>query len=449
MQKHVLSKSTFIRGCQCPKSLWMYKYQRENLDKQDDSTAAFFSQGTNAGELARNIFPGGVDASPIDAFHFQDSVVDTRNYINVGETIIYEAAFQYDGVLAAIDILVKRGSKWYAYEVKASTSVKSTFIQDAALQYHVITNSGIKLEDIFIVHLNNEYVRQGDLDLTKLFVQSSVIEEVKAKQVEIADKIKELKAVIGSKVRPDTPVGEHCLKPYICDFYDYCHHGIEEDVDYGIEIFHADGIREFLSQLQYPLYFMDFETVMIGVPEHDGHWPYRQVPFQYSVHIENKHGEQVLHHQYITKPNSNPCKEFIEELLRVIGKRGSIVVYNKTFENTRLNELKDEFPEYKADIEQIQNRMVDLMVPFRKKYYYHPDMQGSYSIKYVLPALLPEYSYEHLEIGNGSDASAAYYNLKSVSDEAEIEKVMKNLFEYCKLDTLAMVEILRKLKGMI
>lgn len=447
--RHVLSKSTFVRGCQCHKSLWMYKYQRENLDKQDEATAAFFSQGINAGELARNIFPGGVDATPKDVFHFQDSVMDTQNYIAAGEKIIYEAAFQYDGVLAAIDILINKRGKWYAYEVKASTSVKDAFIQDAALQYHVITNSGIQLQDIYIVHLNNDYVRNGDLELDKLFTKASVLVEVKQLQPFIKTKIAEFKGVLQLKKRPEIPVGKQCTSPYTCDFYNYCWKEVEGDGDYGEPITNANGIQEFLSQLQYPLYFMDFETIMTSIPEHDGHWPYRQVPFQYSVHIQHLKQDDVMHHEYISTPNSNPCKTFIENLIKVLGKKGSIIVYNKTFENTRLNELKEEFPEYQNEIELIQQRLVDLMVPFRKKHYYLPEMKGSYSIKYVLPALVPEYSYENLAIGNGGDASAAYYNLKFETNQETIDLVMANLFEYCKLDTLAMVKILKKLKEIV
>ena len=160
--KHQLSKSTFMYGCQCPKRLWLHKFMPQVRDEMSAGQAAIFQQGTDVGMLARVLFPGGVDASPATNFDYQQSVADTARYIAEGQKVIYEAAFQFEGILCAIDIMVKKRGKWHAYEVKSSTKVKEPFIQDAALQYHVITQSGIEVADIAIVHLNNEYVRKGD-----------------------------------------------------------------------------------------------------------------------------------------------------------------------------------------------------------------------------------------------------------------------------------------------
>ena len=192
-EKHILSKSTFMYGNQCLKRLWLHKFNPKVRDEQDEAQAALFQSGTDVGLLAQKRYYGGIDASPIDAFHYQQSVVDTANLIVRGAKVIYEAAFQFDGVLAAMDIMVKRKDKWYAYEVKSSTGVKEPYLQDAALQYHVITNSGIELEDIFILHLNNKYVRNGDLDLQQLFTPTSILEEIKIRQAGIASKINQLK----------------------------------------------------------------------------------------------------------------------------------------------------------------------------------------------------------------------------------------------------------------
>ncbi|MCB9047407.1 MAG: DUF2779 domain-containing protein [Chitinophagales bacterium] len=449
MTRHILSKSTFLKGCQCHKYLWLYKHKYEARDEESEGLSSTFSQGISVGELARNLFPGGVDASPIDHFNFQQSVLDTAKYIEQGQKVIYEAAFQYDGVLIAIDILVNEGGKWYAYEVKASTKVKDIFIQDVALQYHVITNCGIDLADISVIHLNNKYVRFGDLDIKQLFTIESVLNNVLSMQDAIAGQIEVLKGVVASNEEPEIEMGNHCNNPYDCDFIGYC-----KDLDPFSECFPIDqvvninvsGINEFLSELVYPLQYMDFETYMVAVPEHDGHWPYRQVPFQFSLHIESKGQKTLKHHQFIGKPGASPTREFIETLLNAVSGHGSIVVYNKAFENTRLNELKLEFPEFEEQITGIQDRFVDLMVPFRKKYYENSALNGKYSIKRVLPVIFPELSYEDLNITNGSDASTIYYNLRNETDEILIEKTTKDLFEYCKLDTLAMVQILNELK---
>lgn len=215
---HLLSKSTFMRGCQCHKSLWLHKHQPDLRDEMDAQQASIFATGTNIGELARDLFPGGVDASPATPYEFQQSVADTAAYIAAGHEVIYEAAFQYEGVLCAIDILVKSRGAWYAYEVKSSTSVKQPFIQDAALQYHVITKSGIALRDIYLVHVNNKYKRKGDLDINGLFTRNSLKKEVLPLQPFITQKISELKKICALTTAPDVALGKHCNKPYRSTF---------------------------------------------------------------------------------------------------------------------------------------------------------------------------------------------------------------------------------------
>jgi hypothetical protein len=432
-------------GCQCTKRLWLHKFQPELRDEETEEQAAIFQAGTNVGMLARELFPYGLDASPPTPYLYQQSVADTAKYIRKGVNVIYEAAFQFEGILAAIDILVKKGDKWYAFEVKGTGSVKPPHIQDAALQYYVITQSGLPLEDISIVHLNTDYVRNGELDIHRLFTSTSVLKEVKKQQPFIIRKAAELKALLKLKQAPEIEVGEHCFKPYDCDFYGHCSNGLpEEEIKEEKITINRKAIREFLEQLKYPLHFMDFETWMTAVPEQDGHWPFRQVPFQFSVHIQPKKGDELAHKYYLAEgPHSNHL-EFAERLLECIGKKGTVLVYNKTFENSILNHLKEEFAHLAGKIEMIQERIVDLMAPFRK-HYRLPEMKWSYSIKYVLPALVPELSYDSLAIGNGGDASAAFYNLKHVEDETEKQNTRNALLEYCGLDTLAMVKILEKL----
>jgi predicted RecB family nuclease len=361
--------------------------------------------------------------------------------------VIYEAAFQFEGVLSSIDILVKNNNKWYAFEVKSSGSVKDQFILDAALQYYVITNSGIPLEDIFIVHLNTKYIRSGAIDVQKLFTPISILKEVKSQQRAIQAKVNELKQVVKSKEMPVKETGDHCFNPYDCEFYGFCTKDlplVEEEPE--PEFINKKAIKEFLRELKYPLQFLDFETWMTAIPEQDGHWPFRQIPFQYSLHLQKTKGDPMDHRYYLADSPATHHLEFLENLLGAVEKKGSVVVYNKTFENMILNNLKAEFTHLSSDIEKIQSRMVDLMVPFRKNYRL-PSMQGSYSIKYVLPALVPELSYESLTIGNGADASSAFYNLKHTQDDTIKTTTRKALLEYCGLDTLAMVKILEKLQA--
>jgi len=444
--KHTLSKSTFMYGCQCPKRLWLHKFLPSVRDEQTEAQTAIFQSGTDVGMLARELFPFGVDASPETLYLYQQSVADTAKYIRKGVNVIYEAAFQFDGILAAIDMLVEKKGKWYAFEVKGTSKVKPPHVLDAALQYYVITQSGLPLEDISIVHLNTDYVRQGELNIHQLFTCTSILKEVMEQQSFISTKAAELKALLKTKQAPEIEVGEQCFKPYDCDFYGHCSKDLpEEEIDEEEEYINRKAIREFLGELKYPLHFLDFETWMTAVPEQDGHWPFRQVPFQFSLHIQQKKESELEHQYYLAEGSHTNHQEFAEKLLAAVEKKGSILVYNKTFENTILNHLKEEFEHFSKRIENIQDRMIDLMAPFRKNYRL-PAMQGSYSIKYVLPALVPELSYDSLDIGNGGDACAAFYNLKDVEDEPEKETTRNALLEYCGLDTLAMVKILEKLK---
>jgi hypothetical protein len=214
----------------------------------------------------------------------------------------------------------------------------------------------------------------------------------------------------------------------------------------GKAIIDKKAIKNFLSDLSYPLYFMDFETFQPAVPLYDNSKPYQQIPFQYSIFLKKNKNSEAEHYEFLAEPGIDPRLKFIENLLKVTKNKGDVLVYNKTFEITRLNEIARDFPEYGEEIEKLISRIKDLMIPFQKKYYYSPEMKGSYSIKAVLPALVPELSYDNLEINEGGLASVAYESLQTETDLMFIAEIKQQLLEYCKLDTLGMVRILEKLE---
>jgi len=433
-------------GCQCPKRLWLNKNLPLERD-EDQSQSTLFQKGLDVGLLAQGLFLGGV---AVNSTSLQERINYTKDLIENGQTIIYEAAFVFNSAYCAVDILFKEEDRWHAYEVKSTNSVKDLFIQDAALQYHILKGAGLNLSDIYVIHLNKDYIRVGDLDIEALFSKVSVLSRVIELQTFIESKILELNNVLIEKEQPSISTGPHCDKPYHCDFFNYCSKDLpSEEIDYGESIINSEAISEFVDGLQYPLYFMDFETWISPVPEYDGHWPYRQVNFQYSLHVQEKPDSELIHYEYLAEGPHSSQREFIEALINQLGRDGSIVVYNQAFENTRLKELKNEFPDLESIITSIQERIIDLMVPFRRKNYYLPEMKGSYSIKYVLPALVPEMSYENLEIRNGEKASSAFYNLKDIDKENERETIRKALLEYCEQDTLAMVKILEKMRELL
>lgn len=491
MEKAVLSKSTFLKGLQCEKQLYLYKHFYNLKDPVSASTKAIFNQGTQIGLLAQQLFPDGADASPESYFNMQESVIKTRQFIVAGETVIYEATFQYNSVIAALDILVKDEEGWKGYEVKSSTSVKEVNIEDAGIQLYTIVNSGIDLVDLSIIHINKQYERSGPLDIDQLLTTVSVFEDAKNKLNGIPMQVERLKGVIELEATPNIDIGTQCTDPYDCDFIGHCWKHIPEYSVFDIarlnkkkkfEIYYSgiieldqvdlntinlnekqrqqvlaaqnsttiidyEKLSNFLNSLKYPLYFLDFETINPAVPIYNQTRPYQQLVFQYSLHIQPKHGK-LNHQEFLAEANSNldPRIEFVQQLISDCGDSGDIIVYNIGFERSQLQKLIPVFPQYEQQIENIINRLVDLMEPFQKKWYYTPEMQGSYSIKKVLPALAPELTYDELEINNGDQASALFYQMLTGNFEGDKDVVLKALKNYCALDTFAMVKILEKLR---
>lgn len=485
--KHLLSKSTFLYGCQCPKRLFLHKYRKDLRNPVDERHQAILDSGTSIGELAQSLFPGGVDASPPDAYSYDVSVAKTQEFIKRGETIIYEAAFQFEGVLCALDILVKKGNSWYAFEVKSTTSVKPQHEADAALQYYVVSNCGYYLSDISIVFLNNQYIRKGELETKKLFTTQSVLDAALEQQETVHQKIQELKGMLARREEPQMDIGPHCFAPYACDFSGHCFshiprtdsvfelpartawklydegytHLLDIPQEYalpkntalqlehyrsGEPLIDKESINKFLAPLTYPLYYFDFETIMLGIPEFDDSKPYQQIPFQYSLHVQASENAELEHHFFLGDGRTDPRSEILQRMLQDLGTTGSIVCYNMTFEKQRIKELAFRFPEFKKQLLAINERVVDLMTPFAKRWYYHPNFKGSYSIKNVLPVLIPELRYDALGIQEGGMASLVYEQLK-FQDEETAALQRQHLLEYCEMDTLAMVRVLEFLRG--
>ena len=491
MGSHLLSKSSFIRGVQCEKHLYLYKNHYKEMDQLSDMQKAIFKRGTDVGKLAQQLFQNGIDASPKTQFEYDKAVKLTKELLDKKQKVIYEASFNFSDVLSVADIVVNEKSGLKVYEVKSSTSISETYIRDAALQYWVISSCGYKIRDFSITYINNQYVRKDKLDINELFVTESVLKLILPLQKWVEENVIQFKKVLGKKVIPIIDIGEHCYDPYTCGFYEYCRKHIPENSIFDLSGIHLNkkydlyrqgiikledipddanlsknaklqldiykskkdlidkkAIKEFLSNLNYPIYFMDFETFQPAVPMFDNSKPYMQIPFQYSLHYKKSKKSKIDHFEFLAETGDDPRIKFIENLLRDTKNEGDILTYNKSFEVLRLKEIAEAFPKYKKEIEERIDRVKDLMIPFQKKYYYSYKMQGSYSIKYVLPALIPELSYEDLEINEGGLASIAFESLFYETDLMRIADIRDNLLEYCKLDTYAMVKLLEKLESL-
>lgn len=484
---HVLSKSTYIRGLQCEKSIYLNKYHPKLRDEIPASRERVFTTGHEVGELAQQLFPGGVDCGFEVTRNGQKSVELTANAIDEGRDVIYEAAFQHEGVLVIADIMTKNENKWKVYEVKSSTKVAEYHINDTAVQYYVMNKCGIDIDDISIVHINNQYVRDGEIDVRQLFTIESVKEQVIPLQDFVEKYITKFKEVLAENNVPEIDIGEHCDSPFECDFKGHCwkhipeysifdlsriskkafelyRNGITELKDIPDEFplstaqaiekdcflknkdyIDRSEIKSFLDGISYPLYFMDFETIQYAVPMFDNSRPYQQIVFQYSMFRKDSSDADAVHYEFLGDGKSDSRRTFIENLLKDAGNEGTILVYNAGFESARLRELASDFPEYEEGINRMLPRIADLMVPFRNKAYYKPEMRSSFSIKKVLPAINPEYTYKNLEIQEGGAAGIEYLRLMTLSDDEEIKKVRKNLLEYCGRDTWGMVVIWEEL----
>lgn len=450
---------------------------------------AVFNRGNNVGVLAQQLFPGGVDATSGKRSNNGESVKRTQELIASGSEVIYEAAFQHDRVLAILDILVKKEGKWYAYEVKSSIKISQTYLLDASLQYWVITNSGLTLEDINLITVNSQYIRRGELKIHELFNFTSVKKDALKNQEMIKENIDRSKHVLEGFSIPDISIGEHCFSPYPCDFMKTCWKNVpknsvfeisgipkseqfnlynagfttikkipkKNDLDKNANI-HIEaiktgevkvdlvGIKKFLEKVKYPLLFMDFETFMPAVPIFNNTKPYQHIPFQYSIHFKKDKNAAVEHFEFLAEQGVDPRRSFIESLLKDTETEGTILVYDVLMERNVLNGLKNDFPEYSAVIDSRLKRIIDLVQPFQERSYYHPAMKNSFSMKNLLPALVPELNYSNLKISSGSIAMIAFEKLQKETDMFKILDTRDHLLEYCKLDTLAMVKVFEVLE---
>lgn len=483
-----LSKTSLLKGIQCLKSLYLSKNPPAFEIPPDPDLEAKFQAGREVGVIAQQLYPGGTEV-PFSGLSITEQIAKTRELIKAGAEVIYEASFAFDGIFIKADILVRTGTTWEINEVKMSTSVKDPNYDDAAIQYYVITNSGLPVSKVFLVHINNKYERQGDIDVQQLFTSEDVTELTLARQEALPAIITDLrKALQGDE--PTIDIGRYCSYPYSCEFVPYCWQHIPEDSIFslkgrGIDKFdyygqgivrledlpkdklndaqtfqaiatinkkdstNPAGVKYFLESLWYPLCHLDFETFDTPIPPFDGTRPYQKIPFQYSLHIQEKEGADPIHYEYLVDPGNDPRRELVEKLLAEIPEDACVLTYNQSFEKGVLKNLAEAFPDLADDINIRIENIRDLMVPFRKRDVYRWQMRGSYSIKAVLPALVPELSYEGLSVSDGLMAMRVYHAMCKTDNPDKLAELREGLLEYCRLDTLAMVRILEKLIGLV
>lgn len=485
----VLGKSNYCRGVQCPKIVWMDDNKPKKAEK--DQPENIPASGTRVAGLARRYFGDYVSVN-FDSDK-EKMVRQTEMLLREGHETIAGAAFFADGLFCTVDILRRTADGYDIVEVKSSTHVSDIYMEDMAFQYYVLNKAKIRVSHVYHMHINSHYVRQGELDLKGLFTIEDFTKQVKEKQESVEKNIRNIRKYAACKTEPEQDIGIYCGEPYPCAYFSHCGRhlpvqsvfdvrglALQKKYEYyrnGIvsfedmirekpklsekqvmqvetAFFHRpdkiekDRIADFLKTLTYPLYHLDFETYQQAIPQFDGVRPYAQIPFQYSLHIEKGDGS-LEHREFLAKEGTDPRRMLAESLVRDIPPDACVLAYNMSFERRVIKDLAEQFADLAGHLLAVREHIHDLMVPFQKQYYYTEDMQGSYSIKYVLPALYPDdpdLDYHNLEgIHHGGEASAAFAELADHTPE-EIQKIREHLLKYCGLDTFAMVKVLERLK---
>ena len=481
-----LSKSQYMKGLQCPKALWLFKNRKDLANEPDQSRHNLFDTGQRVGDLAKKLFPGGAEVTYLQSDY--PGMIDQTAVLIKYSNVIYEGSFSTNGVFVRADILVKNGDAWDLYEVKATGSTKAVHKPDVAIQWYVISQH-LPLNRAYLVHLNTRYVLSGELDVQGLFSMDDVTEAVQTELAVIEGNLNSLKTVLEGG-EPEILIGTHCNNPYECDFHDYCwqdvpypsvldlcrlngnekfenyHQGIVtyEDARKHIDLsavqalqvntvltrephINAEALSGYLDEVRYPINFLDFETFQDAIPRFNGQGVYKNMPFQYSLHILHETGE-LEHKEFLADEAEDPRLRLTQQLLNDLTEQGTIFAFHQSFEIGVIKGLAKHIDQYADPLRSLIGRFKDLEIPFNKLMYYHPDFHGSFSIKSVLPALFPndpELDYKSLDIQSGDVAMNVFPRLQEVADPDEKESMRKALLAYCQLDTLAMVKIWEKL----
>jgi len=503
-----ISKSKYLSGLQCQKLFWFLYNAKDQIPPYDAATQAIFDQGREVGDLAKTLFPGGVEIMG-EAWDFAGLLARSREAFQKRKPL-YEAAFSAGDAFARADILDPvEVDAWDLIEVKSSTEVKPVNIHDLAIQRFAAEGAGLKIRKCILMHVDNTYVRRGVVEPQKLFAREDVTARVAEEFPSVEPNLAALIKIIRQKSAPEIKIGPHCDDPYACVLHDVCwsflpennplrlaglrkveafemiHRGILKIADIperfpqavfkkgktqfpkaarkasekqaiqieaarsGLPFSKCGAIKEFLKRLVYPLYYLDFETFQSAVPLFNEVRPYQQVPFQYSLHVVAAPGAEPRHDSYLSEGRIDPRPEFLARLRNALGDKGSIISYNASFERGILEAAVAVVPEYRAWWKTTEKRFVDLLVPFRAFAYYHPAQLGSASLKAVLPALTGGPGYESLEIKDGGTASWEYLRVTfGAEDHPDRAKIRKQLEEYCGLDTEAMIRIVEALAAL-
>lgn len=494
--RRVLSKSKLIAYRQCPKRVWL-EVHRPDLREDSAQAQARFDSGHQVGDIAQRLYDPKGTGALLDPRQdgFDSAFARTRELLGSPQPI-FEAGFRTEEALAFADVMlpVKKGGKltWKMIEVKSSTSVKDYHLDDAAIQVFIARATGVALAGASVACIDSDWVYPGDGDYSGLLRETCVTDQALARGTEVRAWIDDAQRVVASRQEPAVKMGKRCSAPFECGFSAYCQglvpatenpisqlpgrlgKALEELIDAedltdlrdvpdgllnpkqlrvkkaalsGKTFFDKKAAALALQPHKLPAYFMDFETIQFAVPLWKGTRPYQQIPFQFSVHRLSRTGK-LEHSSFLDVSGGDPSLGFAKALLATCGDKGPIFSYNASFEISRIQDLARRFPRLASALKAISDRVIDLL-PVAREHYYHPDQEGSWSIKAVLPSLCPDLDYAQLEgVQNGGMAMEAYAEaIAAITTPERKVEIERQLIAYCSLDTLALVRLWSTFSG--
>lgn len=491
----LISKSDFQTFRNCPDAFWMLKHAKDKINETplSDFQKQIIDQGYEVEAWARKLFSNGV---LVEGYN-EEALENTRAYLINEEKEIFQATFSGDGLLAMCDIIKWNDQlkAWDIYEVKGTTSKdkpKKDHYWDIAFQREVLERSNEKVARLYLVELNKEFIKAGEIDPNDLLSINDITEEIDTMRVEIQSEIGNCKAKLKQSKQPVACDCRYKTRIHHCEAFEFFYPNVPEYSIYDISRIRSGGekitemidsdiiaiddipdqndlteiqsnqvqvhiydtiicktekIKTELQKLEYPLYFLDYETYPAAVPVFDGCRPFQQVPFQYSLHVQETVDSDLVHFEFLHSKNSNPIPLLTKQLRENIGDTGSVIVWNKKFEGKCNSDMAKQIPELADFLNGINERFFDLEEIFKKQLYVRKEFRGKTSIKNILPVLAPKLSYMDLAIQDGGAACNAWKKMIfDTQDLNQKNEICDDLLSYCKLDTLAMVKILEFLK---
>lgn len=491
----IISKSEYMMFLKHPAWAWLKKHDKSKLPPIEPAQQAIFDEGKLFEKYAEQLFPDAVNLGFSNYDEYVNLPEKTKQALNSGAKTIFQGRFEIENITCIVDVLVKNENDSFdLYEIKSSSHVKEEHKYDLAFQVVVLGKCGYKIRSVNVIHVNNDYVKNGEINIKELTTTTDITIGVYDILEETKNNIQECLQIVSGDTCPDLSPGfaqfDYTSFKEWLHIYKYLHKDLDKYSIYHLcspnhniiaelerqnislikdipddiklnpkqrqqvvatredkQFINKKEINNFLEKITFPLYFFDYETLGSVIPSFDGLKPYQQLPFQYSLHILDHPNGELRHIEYLHSDNSHPGIPLLEKMKKDLGDNGTILVWYEAFEKSRNDELGQMFPEYRDFLVGINNRILDLMTPFWNMYFVDKDFFGSASIKKVLPVLVPKLSYKQMNIQEGSSAQRIWMEtIMGGKNMDNKNQILKDLSDYCTLDTFAMVKIFEKLK---